>query len=76
LTDNFPQAASRVFTLKEFAEASQGGVSDEYNYLMDIADPYGMSLEAYKKCARDIHEAVKKVLQRLEGESEPGVPEE
>ncbi len=65
----FPKARGKVFTLKEYAS----GATDYYtsgtsNYDLDIVDPYGMPLNVYKQCAREIKHSLEKVLRRLEKE--------
>jgi len=52
----FPHSRGKVFTLKEFAG---------YNGDEDIEDPYGRGLEAYRSCADDIEEAVRKAFPRI-----------
>ena len=54
---NFPGAASRTFTLYEFAEGMEG---------RDIADPYGGGLETYQSSFREISQAVEKALKKLQ----------
>lgn len=56
----YPEAADKVFTLKEFV----GGDSQ------DIQDPFGASEEIYKNCALEINEALERlVLQLKQGTS-------
>lgn len=51
-----PSACGKIFTLKEFAQ-----VEDE----LDISDPYGQSLEVYRRCAAEIEESLNKALERI-----------
>lgn len=57
IREAFPDLAERVFTLKEYA-----GFDARHQ---DISDPYGTSDEAYLACAREIHDAIGKSLDRL-----------
>ncbi len=66
VADLLPAAADRILTLKEFAfgEAKQWE---------DVADPFGSSLDAYRRSAVDLRAAVEAALDRLAGgEEEPG----
>jgi len=57
----YPKYIEKVFTLKEFVEEKTEGICD-----MDIMDPYGMSLETYEICAKEIKEAVDKLTHKLQ----------
>lgn len=46
--DILPAAKEKIYTLKEFA-----GQED-----IDIQDPFGLSVDEYKKCALEIHNAL------------------
>lgn len=62
----YPEAAAKVYTLKEYASGTPADRSiEEYNYALDITDPFGMSPGIYKKCAAEIREAVEKLICRL-----------
>ncbi|MCG8500169.1 MAG: low molecular weight protein arginine phosphatase [Firmicutes bacterium] len=54
-----PQAADRVFTLKEFANEA------ENNNALDIGDPFGLPEEYYEECAREIYSFLEKMLEKL-----------
>ncbi len=54
-----PQAKGKVFLLKEFA--GDGEIENSPT----IPDPIGKSLEDYEACARQIKEAVKKVVGKI-----------
>lgn len=56
---NYPSAQGKTWTLLQFI-GEQG----------DIDDPYGGSLEEYRKCARQLWEAVSKVIDRLQMEGD------
>ena len=55
-----PNLKGKVFTLLEFA---QGEERDDVT--LDIADPFGLSMEEYRKTAEEIKEALERVLERL-----------
>ncbi len=60
-----PSSRNRVFTLKEFVG---GGVTED----TDIPDPFGGSLEVYRRCARELEELLSRLVDRLgAGEKEP-----
>lgn len=40
----------------------------EYNFNLDIVDPYGASIEVYRRCARDIRDAVNKLIEKIKKE--------
>lgn len=50
-----PRAIEKTFTLKEFVSGER----------LDVADPFGQSLEAYRRAADEIAEAVARVVHRL-----------
>ncbi|MDF1508222.1 low molecular weight protein arginine phosphatase [Robertmurraya sp. DFI.2.37] len=52
----FPNSEGKVFTLKEFA-------GEKIN--SDIHDPFGGSLETYRKTYIDISENIKKIIEKL-----------
>ena len=55
----FPEEAAKVFTLAEFA--GRGG---------DVPDPYGGTMEEYRRCAAELKELVEKALERWLGGAE------
>lgn len=57
----YPELAHKIFTIKEYAYGPQ--VEDK-----DIEDPWGYPVEVYKKCAKEIYEALKKIILNLENE--------
>lgn len=57
ILDVYPEAADKVFTLKEYA----GYPDDDW----DISDPFGGSTEVYEDCAEEIETALLKILDRL-----------
>ncbi|GAA4720661.1 low molecular weight protein arginine phosphatase [Brevibacillus fulvus] len=52
----YPQAAGKVYTLTEFANADPN---------RDIADPFGGSLYDYQKCAEEIDHLLDRLYQKL-----------
>ncbi len=80
-------AAGKVFTLNEYASGygrapagaspdARGGAATPPAALRDIDDPYGQSLEVYRRVAAQIEEALKRVLHRMmrekQGRSDTG----
>lgn len=66
LTSMYPEVRGKVFTLKEFAQSfDSSGLSCEYDYSLDITDPYGMPEEVYKRSSKEIKQAVDKLLKKL-----------
>ena len=55
----YPELKDKIFTLKEYVEEK-----DEI-YGIDIKDPWGYNLETYKQCAKEIEEALKKLLEKI-----------
>jgi protein-tyrosine-phosphatase len=63
MVSSFPQAKSKIFTLMEYAYGKNSGAkAQDYDYTLDIPDPYGMSRQVYLKCARQIKDAVEKLV--------------
>lgn len=52
-----PEAQEKTFTIKEFAESD---IDD-----IDIPDPYGLSIDDYKTCAKDIETQLIKVKDKI-----------
>lgn len=62
----FPETKNKVFTLKEFIMDVQPDSSiDNYNFSLDIMDPYGMDIRIYKKCAYEIRNAIIRLVEKL-----------
>lgn len=55
LTEMYPFAQGKIFTLAEYA--------GRLGY--DISDPFGQDVEVYKRCAGEIEELVEKVLHKI-----------
>lgn len=63
---NYPDAHDKVFTLKEYAYGKSVCPGyEQYDYSLDTADPYGMSLHMYSLCAFEIKQAVEKLVEKL-----------
>jgi len=60
IQQRFPAAADRVFTVKEFA--------GEVDHL-DIPDPFGQGIAAYRAAAAELKDSLTAVWKRLESES-------
>jgi protein-tyrosine phosphatase len=66
LVSMYPEADYKIFTLKQFvAEKNMNNDSDRYDFAIDIPDPYGMSVQVYEKCAKEIKDAVEKLVLKL-----------
>lgn len=65
IVSRFPEARQKVFTLKEYAYGRSvdkaGGTAGD----TDIGDPFGMPYKYYESCAKDISEALLKLLEKL-----------
>jgi protein-tyrosine-phosphatase len=62
VTSTFPTAVDKVFTLREYV-----GIEG----LEDIADPFGGSVEEYRKCAAEIEESLDRLYNMLTQQSLP-----
>jgi len=65
LLSMYPGAHGKVFTLKEFTSKKPEPGMEEYDFTLDIADPYGMPEEVYNRCARDINSAVERLAEMI-----------
>ena len=57
ILDIYPQAADKVYTLKDFAEVNDNNP--------DVCDPFGMDYNVYKRCAGEIEELIIKIMDKL-----------
>ncbi len=64
----YPEAAGKVYLLKEFA-----GITGEP---LGVKDPYGGSREIYSQTLEEIREAVKKIIDKLAGTGKLTLDEE
>lgn len=55
LADMYPASIEKTFTLKEFVDGRNG----------DIEDPYGQSVDVYKKCALELKNYVEKAIDKI-----------
>jgi len=62
----FPAVADRVFLIREFCHQSQSDV--------EVGDPYGGSVEEYRRVRDEIREAIPGIMAFLKGETE--IPKE
>lgn len=62
-----PTAANKLFTLKEFANGRQTTRElQDYDYTLDIIDPFGLPEHFYSICAKEIKDSVEKLTILLE----------
>jgi len=53
----YPSAADKTFTLKEFVYDSKAD--------MDVNDPYGGSLDTYRKTYKELEELIKEMIKKI-----------
>ncbi len=58
VVEMYPELENKVYTMKEF-------VSDGICHDYDIKDPWGYGEMVYRKCAQEIYEIVKKIIDKL-----------
>lgn len=59
LEQQYPSAMQKIFTLKEYTKGRRTSPgSEQYDFTLDIIDPFGMNLDVYCSCAREIKESV------------------
>lgn len=56
ILSQYPQAAEKTFTLKEFAEDGT---------TLDVADPYGGNEQIYREAFSEIKESIEKIIDKL-----------
>lgn len=56
LLQNYPEAASKLFTLKEFVNGAEA----------DVSDPYGGSLGTYQNTFNELNELISKLAEKLD----------
>ncbi|MDP4092427.1 MAG: low molecular weight protein arginine phosphatase [Bacillota bacterium] len=62
----FPGIKDKVFTLKEYAYGKENkGPMQEYDYSLDVMDPFGMSDEIYCSCSKEIKVCIEKLIEKL-----------
>jgi len=69
LAEAYPEAADKIFTLKEYVmDLGKNAGSGRFADSLDILDPYGMPLNVYRECAREIKNAVDILIEKLKKE--------
>lgn len=63
IVNALPDYSSKVFTIKEYVHISNN--EDLTGKNLDIADPYGLDYKIYEKCAEEIEENLKKIIEML-----------
>jgi protein-tyrosine phosphatase len=59
----YPEIKNKIYTLKEFtANNIMNRNNLSYDYNINISDPYGKSLEEYKRCAAEIRDSIEKLI--------------
>lgn len=62
----YPGAADKTFTLTEYTGEKKSDPSmAQYDYSLDIPDPYGRPLRYYRQCADAIRQAVERLVEKL-----------
>ena len=59
-----PEAAERVYTLKEYVFGGEGQAADA-PVDTDITDPFGQGPEVYRVCAAELTEQIEKAIERF-----------
>ncbi|HZK35048.1 MAG TPA: low molecular weight protein arginine phosphatase, partial [Bacillota bacterium] len=68
ILDIYPNAADKVFTLKEYVLLDENEEDEHGNKAyedMDVIDPFGGDYEIYKDCALEIEELLFEVIDRI-----------
>ena len=66
IISSYPDAVDKTFTLKEFVDEKYLlPFLVQYDYSMDIPDPYGRSLRYYNQCANEIRQAIAGLVEKL-----------
>lgn len=64
-----PEAQEKVFTLKEYTGCEEADASKlnffGYGNPCDISDPFGQSIEVYRKSAEEIEQSLKKLIEKI-----------
>lgn len=62
----YPDTRDKTFALKEFGKENYlSPFQEQYDYSIDIPDPYGRPLQSYSQCADEISKAVKVLVEKL-----------
>lgn len=64
-----PSAKEKVFTLKEYVAVHHGNLKElglsQRDFDYDVKDPYGQSIDVYRNSAKEIEEALQKIINTL-----------
>lgn len=63
LLNLYPEAKSKIFTLKEFTITKEE--QDDLEFDLDIKDPFGQSVEAYQITATEIETYLQRLLEKI-----------
>lgn len=58
----FPESEGKVFSIYEYAFTEE---NNEESTARDVADPYGMPVEVYKKSAGEITDLLQRILKKI-----------
>ena len=67
LLSALPDLKPKIFTLSEYAYSDNPSCKGS-DFTKDISDPFGMPVDVYKKCAYEIYEAVKRLVNVLKAQ--------
>jgi ribose 5-phosphate isomerase B len=69
IEERYPWVRDKLFTLKEYVRLGQpqAGIIDREPEDLDIADPFGQSLEVYRESAQQIERAIDALIAELSG---------
>ncbi|MFY4775252.1 low molecular weight protein arginine phosphatase [Metabacillus sp. RGM 3146] len=59
IVDRFPEAGRKTWSLAEFASENGGAQAD-------VIDPYGSTIETYRKTRDELEQLIERVLKKLE----------
>lgn len=65
IQQNYPGAAAKTYTLKEYARAAGAAQGPQAPVALDIPDPFGAGPELYRALARELAELVAAALDRF-----------
>ena len=54
----YPNLKEKVYTIKEYATKNDTNKNADIN----ISDPWGFSIDVYRKCAKEIEENLEKII--------------
>jgi protein-tyrosine-phosphatase len=69
IINQFPNLKSKVFTLKEYvSDVNPNDSFGENHQALDISDPFGLPMDMYRLCAKEIKIGVDKLVVKLKNE--------